>query len=101
MFFIINIVIALTLNHRPKATMVSLQTMFSCLTKILKKTCALYGPVRLSYKLYFFSQRTMFFSNNESANNTFSQTNRDIHVHLVAHQKKHVTLYVWNVMAKV
>ena len=30
------------LNHRPKTTTVSLQTMFSCLTKIPKKTCALY-----------------------------------------------------------
>ena len=31
-----------------------------------------YRPVRLAYKLYFFSQRTVFFSHNKSANNTFS-----------------------------
>jgi hypothetical protein len=31
-----------------------------------------YGPVRLSYKPYFFSERTMFFSHNKSANSTFS-----------------------------
>jgi hypothetical protein len=30
------------------------------------------GPVRLSYKPYFFNQRTIFFSHNKSANNTFS-----------------------------
>jgi len=29
-------------------------------------------PVRLAYKLYFFSQRTIFFSHNKSANNTFN-----------------------------
>ena len=28
--------------------------------------------VRLAYKLYFFSQRTIFFSHNKSANSTFS-----------------------------
>ena len=32
----------------------------------------IYRPVRLSYKPYFFSQRTIFFSHNKSANNTFS-----------------------------
>jgi len=30
------------------------------------------GPVRLAYKPYFFSQRTVFFSHNKSANSTFS-----------------------------
>jgi hypothetical protein len=29
------------------------------------------GPVRLSYELYFFSERTVFFSHNKSANSTF------------------------------
>jgi len=29
-------------------------------------------PVRLAYKPYFFSQRTIFFSHNKSANNIFS-----------------------------
>ena len=29
-------------------------------------------PVRLAYKSYFFSQRTIFFSHNKSANSTFS-----------------------------
>ena len=29
-------------------------------------------PVRLAYKPYFFSQRTVFFSHNKSVNNTFS-----------------------------
>ena len=29
-------------------------------------------PVRLAYKLYFFSQRIIFFSHNKSANNIFS-----------------------------
>ena len=29
-------------------------------------------PVRLAYKLYFFSQRIVFFSHNKSANDTFS-----------------------------
>ena len=29
-------------------------------------------PVRLVYKPYFFSQRTIFFSHNKSANGTFS-----------------------------
>ena len=29
-------------------------------------------PVRLAYKPYFFRQRTLFFSHNKSANNTFS-----------------------------
>jgi hypothetical protein len=38
----------------------------------------LIGPVRLYYKPYFFSQRTMFFSYNKSANSTFSQANRAI-----------------------
>jgi hypothetical protein len=28
------------------------------------------GPIRLSYKPYFFSERTVFFSHNKSANNT-------------------------------
>ena len=31
-----------------------------------------YRPVRLAYKPYFFSQRTIFFSHNKSANSTFS-----------------------------
>jgi hypothetical protein len=35
----------------------------------------LYGYVR-SYKPYFFSQRTVFFSYSKSANSTFSQVNR-------------------------
>jgi len=30
--------------------------------------------VRLAYKSYFFSQRTVFFSHNKSANNTVSRT---------------------------
>jgi hypothetical protein len=30
------------------------------------------GPVRLSYKPYFFNERTLFFSHNKSANNTCS-----------------------------
>ena len=29
-------------------------------------------PIRLAYKSYFFSQRTIFFSHNKSANSTFS-----------------------------
>ena len=29
-------------------------------------------PVRLSYKLYFFSQRIVFFSHNKSVNSTFN-----------------------------
>jgi len=33
-------------------------------------------PVRLAYKLYFFSQRTVFFSHNKSANSIFSHANR-------------------------
>jgi hypothetical protein len=32
--------------------------------------------VHLAYKSYFFSQRTVFFFHNKSANNTFSQANR-------------------------
>ena len=32
----------------------------------------IYGPVRLSYEPYYFSERTMFFTYNKSANNTFS-----------------------------
>jgi hypothetical protein len=31
------------------------------------------GSVRLSYKPYFFSQRTVFFSHNKSVNSTFSR----------------------------
>jgi hypothetical protein len=31
-----------------------------------------YIHVRLSYELYFFNQRTVFFSHNESANSTFN-----------------------------
>jgi len=30
------------------------------------------NPVRLAYKSYYFSQRTVFFSHNKSANSTFS-----------------------------
>jgi len=30
------------------------------------------GPVRLSYEPYYFSERTVFFSHNKSANSTFS-----------------------------
>ena len=31
-----------------------------------------YGPVRLAYKPYFFSQRAVFFSHNKLVNSTFS-----------------------------
>jgi len=31
-----------------------------------------FRPVRLAYNPYFFSQRTVFFSHNKSANGTFS-----------------------------
>jgi len=30
------------------------------------------GPARLSYEPYYFSERTIFFSHNKSANSTFS-----------------------------
>ena len=31
-----------------------------------------YGPVRLSYEMYYFSERTMFFSHNKSVNSIFN-----------------------------
>ena len=43
------------------------------LHKLFPRTLFFYArPVRLAYKPYFFSQRTIFFSHNKSANSTFS-----------------------------
>ena len=43
------------------------------LHKLFTRTLFFYArPVRLAYKPYFFSQRTVFFSQNKSANSTFS-----------------------------
>ena len=41
-------------------------------------------PVRLAYKQYFFSQRTIFFSHNKSTNNTFRH---DLSAERTGHQQ--------------
>jgi hypothetical protein len=38
------------------------------------------NPVCLCYKQYFFSQQTIFFSHNKTANNTFNKANRAVRV---------------------
>jgi hypothetical protein len=39
--------------------------------RLLPPFSMLAGPVRLTYQPYFFSEGTVFFSHNKSANNTF------------------------------
>ena len=53
---------------------VSSQFVFHhCIALIIEDSLLTYlRPVRLAYKPYFFSQRTVFFSHNKSANSTFS-----------------------------